>query len=467
MRTYRQVYSRTKRSEKRQKRSVSRFALAALIGIGLADGLTVGVLQASPASAVALANLISYNTNALGNRQTTKIYTHVDQSKLTQLQKQQVTFTDNNYVSSMNSLTDYLGNTSALYLQGYVAVPNVGISEPIYYGTSNTALANGAGTAKDNQVMGQGNYAISAHNMGSYVNWKVPVPAVAGGYINPGSYFTALQLQTPTYIYTTDGQNIYTYKEASREVTNVGNGNVLSDSYAYDDAYYNYDVRDEDGQATGNTDTSVGLGLGGGNNTSEAVGSYKLSTLVADKDVKTTYVVNYQTKYRYASKLDADNFKIEVVTGDTTIKGVSAKVSKVAYKNGTLAVSFKFKGDLATAAATVGAKVVLKQLQNNAFVTLTTCVVPGTGGASADRIINTGKLVKVTAFDKAPAKLQKLFPALLKTSVQTVDVSQTGTSADETRVQGLGDITLTPWQKVLQTIGNVLLAQSDWLTKHL
>ena len=455
---YQRVYSRSKYNTRSRKHILKPLLIGAVATIVIVDGLAVGVLQAVPATAVSLTGLINFQSNELGHRKIQKIYTNVDITKLNALQKKSVSFKDNNYVSSLNSITDYLGDTSKLYLQGYIAVPNAGISEPIYYGTSNASLANGAGTAKDNQVMGQGNYAISAHNMGPYINWKVPVPSVSGGYINPGKYFSSLQVQKPTYIYTTDGKNIYTYKEANRQITNVGNGNVLSDEYPYDEKAYIYPVRNANDLRTGSSNTDTGLGLGSGNNTSMSVGEYKFSSLVNNENKETTYVIKYKTDYVYADKLSPKNFKIDVETSGIKLSGLTSKITNVSYNDGEIAVSFKLKGDVSDAASTIGAKLVLKQLQNKAFVTLTTCVVPSNGGVSANRIINTGELVKVTQFQKASKRLQKLFPALLTSKSETV-------SADN-GVKSIGTVKLTLWQKIVSMIGHSLLWQSNWISKH-
>ena len=431
------------------------------IGIGLVvvDGLIVGIFQAFPATAVSTANLINFNTNTLGHRKSQKIYNHVNLDQLSPAQKKDVSFTDNNYVSSIHSITDYLGDNSKLYLQGYVAVPNVGIYQPIYYGTSNTVLANGAGTAKDNQTMGSGNYAISAHNMGSYVNWTVPVPSVSGGYIKPGKYFTSLQTQTPSYIYTTDGVNIYKYKEASRIITNVGDGDVLSDTYPYDSKTYSYPVRDDSKNSVGTSDSVQGLGLGGQNNVNKTVGTYKLSTLVNNNDKNTVYTVKYKTDYKYADSLKPKNFKIDADSDGIKLSHINSDISKVSYENGEVSVSFKLSGDVSDAAATIGSQLSLHQLQDQSFVTLTTCLVPASGLASPDRIINTGELVNVTKFKKSPQNIQKLFPDLLKT--------KTSVSSGEKGISPLSDVKLTLWQKFVRFVGNSLLKQSQWLSKHI
>lgn len=91
---------------------------------------------------------------------------------------------------------------------GEIAIPvqsgmRVGIHVSIFQGTSVTALAYGAGTAIANERMGQGNYALSAHNMA-----------------NNSTYFSPLQNelsanQRPS-IYVTDHKRIYEYRVFSQ-----------------------------------------------------------------------------------------------------------------------------------------------------------------------------------------------------------------------------------------------------------
>ncbi|WP_039106744.1 class A sortase [Levilactobacillus brevis] len=91
---------------------------------------------------------------------------------------------------------------------GEIAMPvqkgmRVGIHVSIFQGTSVTALAYGAGTAIANEKMGQGNYALSAHNMA-----------------NNSTYFSPLQNELSAnqrpYIFVTDHKRIYEYRVFSQ-----------------------------------------------------------------------------------------------------------------------------------------------------------------------------------------------------------------------------------------------------------
>ena len=46
---------------------------------------------------------------------------------------------------------------------GAIAIPEVGINLPVFKGLSNDALLWGAGTTKDNEEMGSGNYGLASH----------------------------------------------------------------------------------------------------------------------------------------------------------------------------------------------------------------------------------------------------------------------------------------------------------------
>lgn len=454
---YRQAHSRSNYIKSRS--SVKSILVGLAFGVMVVDGLAVSIVQAKPDVGVAMSNAVNYESNALGVRSNVKIYTNMTNKSLSDAQRQKVTFKDNSYVSSMNDVTKHLGDTSGLFLQGYVAVPNLNISEPIYYGTSNTVLANGVGSAKDGQVMGSGNYGISGHNMGRYVNWKIPVPDVNGGYINPGSYFTALQDGTPTDIYLTDGSKIYQYKEASRYTTNLGNGHVLDDSFPHDGNTYTYPKMNTADQKLGTYNTVKGLNLKDSRPVDEKVGEYKGSALTKDASDDTLYTVKYKTNYAYASSLSPEDFKITIESDGVKIPDAKVSIVKTHFENGELAVSFKMAGDASIVASTIGSKVILHQLQDTAYVTLTTCIIMPNGAASSDRMVNTGTLVKVTPFDKAPKTVQALFPAVVKNGAQTI--------ADGSKVTTLEPVKLTMFQKIAKFVVSSIVAQSEWLSNVL
>ncbi|QBO34973.1 class A sortase [Periweissella cryptocerci] len=100
-------------------------------------------------------------------------------------------------------------------LRGYVSVPELGIELPIYEGTSNVALASGAGTPKgvndgflkEADVMGKSNYALSAHNMADYRTYFSPLQRNISGTSLAGFK-----------IYVTDGRKVYQYKQTLKHI---------------------------------------------------------------------------------------------------------------------------------------------------------------------------------------------------------------------------------------------------------
>lgn len=79
---------------------------------------------------------------------------------------------------------------------GGIAIPSVKINLPIFKGVSNTALLYGAGTLSEDQVMGEGNYALASHR------------AIREDYL-----FAPLhKVEVGDRVYLTDLTNIYTYK---------------------------------------------------------------------------------------------------------------------------------------------------------------------------------------------------------------------------------------------------------------
>lgn len=133
-----------------------------------------------------------------------------------------------------------------VYRCGQVSIPSYGIDVPIYEGTSPYTLAWGAGTAKPGQAMGQGNYALEAHN---YIK---KLDGVANYAIN-GWFFSKLQTRVAPYgaptspqkydyfrvpvgtnVYTLGAHNVYTYQVIKHVVVPnayaPGAGQILADS---------------------------------------------------------------------------------------------------------------------------------------------------------------------------------------------------------------------------------------------
>lgn len=84
---------------------------------------------------------------------------------------------------------------------GKISIPSVSLNLPIMNGISEEVLAIGAGTLKENQVMGEKNYALAGHHMR-----------------DPNSLFSPLyKMNIGDLVYITDMKYIYTYKMRSSE----------------------------------------------------------------------------------------------------------------------------------------------------------------------------------------------------------------------------------------------------------
>jgi len=85
---------------------------------------------------------------------------------------------------------------------GQIAIPAVGMHLPILKGLANDNLAQGAGTMKPDQQMGQGNYALAGHYM-----------------TNQGVLFSPLKgIKNGDFIYLTDKSKVYTYQVSQKKV---------------------------------------------------------------------------------------------------------------------------------------------------------------------------------------------------------------------------------------------------------
>lgn len=101
---------------------------------------------------------------------------------------------------------------------GALAIPELGVNLPILKGMDNASLTVGAGTMKENQRMGHGNYALASHSL--FYGWN---------YEN--ILFTPLhRAQIGQTIYTRDSENIYVYKIDKVFDVNPEDGWVIHDS---------------------------------------------------------------------------------------------------------------------------------------------------------------------------------------------------------------------------------------------
>lgn len=137
-------------------------------------------------------------------------------------QNAEVSFDPNNVgaLTSTDVLEEMLGNNhySELPVIGAIAIPDLGMNLPVMKGLDNYSLVVGAGTMKDGQQMGKGNYALAGHSL--FYGW---------GY--EGLLFTPLhRAQKGQIIYTRDDQNIYVYQTTDVFVVDPDAGYVAFDS---------------------------------------------------------------------------------------------------------------------------------------------------------------------------------------------------------------------------------------------
>ncbi|WP_086349559.1 class A sortase [Candidatus Enterococcus clewellii] len=96
---------------------------------------------------------------------------------------------------------------------GAIAIPSVEINLPVFKGLSNVALLTGAGTMKEDQVLGERNYALASHRTLDGVSLFSPLEYVEIGKL----------------IYVTDLTNIYTYKITYKEKVDPSRVELIED----------------------------------------------------------------------------------------------------------------------------------------------------------------------------------------------------------------------------------------------
>ncbi|MEG3334928.1 class A sortase [Streptococcus suis] len=100
---------------------------------------------------------------------------------------------------------------------GGIAVPELGINLPIFKGVFNTSLMYGAGTMKENQEMGKGNYALASHHI-------FGVTGAADVLFSPLD-----RAKNGMKIYITDKTNVYTYVIDRVEIVSPESVYVIDD----------------------------------------------------------------------------------------------------------------------------------------------------------------------------------------------------------------------------------------------
>lgn len=96
---------------------------------------------------------------------------------------------------------------------GVISLPAVHMQLPIVYGISNINLTIGAGTMKQEQVMGQGNYSLAGHNMNNDKTLFSPLTKAKKGM----------------KVYITDFKTIYTYQISDMFIVKPTQVEVIQD----------------------------------------------------------------------------------------------------------------------------------------------------------------------------------------------------------------------------------------------
>ena len=96
---------------------------------------------------------------------------------------------------------------------GEIAIPKVNIRLPIFKGVSNDVLICGAGTMKEGEKMGEGNYALASHHTKNRDLLFTPLERVGEG----------------DEIYLTDLENIYIYKTYTNKKVSPDSTHIIED----------------------------------------------------------------------------------------------------------------------------------------------------------------------------------------------------------------------------------------------
>lgn len=100
---------------------------------------------------------------------------------------------------------------------GQITIPELEMNLPIFKGLDNAELAIGAGTMKEEQEMGHGNYALASH-------------AVFKGFMHEKLLFSPLhRAKKGMTVYLKDEKNVYTYKITNVRVASPSDGYVIND----------------------------------------------------------------------------------------------------------------------------------------------------------------------------------------------------------------------------------------------
>ena len=201
--------SRTEKSK--PKRTVRQKIMSVLFGFTVTIVIVAGVLMI-------------FNTeirnNAIAKKSNEYQITNVPKNVIEKNKEAEVSYDFDSVkpVSATNVLKDqYVEQKGNLPIIAGIAIPELGINLPIFKGMGNDELTYGAGTMKENQVMGQGNYALASHH-------------IFGLWGSSQMLFSPLErAQKGLKIYITDSTTVYTYTVTRVELVEPSAGYVIDD----------------------------------------------------------------------------------------------------------------------------------------------------------------------------------------------------------------------------------------------
>lgn len=103
---------------------------------------------------------------------------------------------------------------------GIISIPDINLELPVFNGITYETMMYGAGTAKANQVMGQGNYALASHTIFNSLNGTIMENILFGNLINA---------RLGQSIFLTDKNKVYEYQIDNIYTAHVSQGNIIED----------------------------------------------------------------------------------------------------------------------------------------------------------------------------------------------------------------------------------------------
>lgn len=103
---------------------------------------------------------------------------------------------------------------------GIISIPDINLELPVFNGITYETMMYGAGTAKPNQQMGKGNYALASHTIFNSFNGSIITNLLFGNLI---------YAQIGQSIFLTDKDKSYEYKIDNIYRVDVSQGNIIED----------------------------------------------------------------------------------------------------------------------------------------------------------------------------------------------------------------------------------------------